>query len=118
VEQATAYDTFDAAVASNRMAESLNRVPAGRIVVVAVRDEASTQLQQDAVDALGSIGARVDLRGKFRWGHVVIGVKGAAEGTALEASGRDEPLQVFVGRNVTTSEVGLALESLAASPLP
>ena len=62
--------------------------------------------------------ATVDLRGKFRWGHVVIGVKGAAPGTALEAAGRDEPLQVYVGRNVTTAEVGLAVESVTAAPLP
>lgn len=117
VEQAAAYDTFEAAVGSNRMAEMLNKVPAGRIVAVAVRDEASTQLKQDAVDALGSIGATVDVRTRFRWGHVVIGVKGAPEGSALEDAGRDGPLQVYVGRNVTTAEVGIAVESVSAAPL-
>lgn len=118
VEQAASFDTFESAAGSNRMAEMLNKVPAGRIVAVAARDEASMNLQQDAVDALGSIGAAVDVRGKFRWGHAIIGVKGAAAGTALEAVGRDEALQVFVGRNVTTGEVGLAVERVSAAPLP
>ena len=118
VEQAASFDTFEGAEGSNRMAEMINAVPAGRIVVVAARDEASMSLQQDAVDALASIGAAVDLRGKFRWGHAVIGVKGAAAGTAVEAAGRDQPLQVFVGQNVTTGEVGLAVEWVSAVPVP
>ena len=118
VEQTASFDTFQSATESNRMAELLNKTPAGRIVAVAARDEVSLKLQQDAVDALASLGATQDLRGRFRWGHAVIGVKGAAPGTALEVAGRDEPLQEFVGRNVTTDSVGLAVESVTAVPLP
>ena len=118
VEQTAAFDTFADAKESNRMAELINKLPAGRIVALAVRDEASMNLQQDAVDALGSLGATVDLRGKFRWGQAIIGVRGAAPGTALEAAGRDAPVQVYVGRNATTAEVGFALESVTATPAP
>ncbi len=118
VEQAASFDTFADAKESNRMAELINKLPAGRIVALAVRDEASMRLQQDAVDALGSLGATVDLRGKFRWGQAIIGVRGAAPGTALEAAGRDAPVQVYVGRNVTTGQTGFALESLTATLLP
>ena len=57
VEQTAAFDTFADAKESNRMAELINRLPAGRIVALAVRDEASMNLQQDAVDALASLGA-------------------------------------------------------------
>jgi hypothetical protein len=118
MEQAAAFDTFADAKESNRMAELINKLPAGRIVAVAVRDEASMSLQQDAVDALASLGATADLRSKFRWGQAVIGVRGAAPGTALEAAGRDAPAQVYVGRNSTATEVGFALESVMAIPLP
>ena len=118
VEQTAAFDTFADARESNRMAELINKLPAGRIVALAVRDEASLMLQQDAVDALGSLGATVDLRGRFRWGQAIIGVRGSPPGSALEAAGRDAPVQVFVGRNSATAEVGFALESVTATPLP
>lgn len=112
VERAAHFDTLLSAAESSRLADLLNKVPAGYIVAVAVRDEASLNLGQDAIDALAAIGAAIDLRGKFRWGHAVIGIKGAAPGTALEAAGRAEPVQVYVGRNVITDQVGLAVESI------
>jgi hypothetical protein len=118
VEQTAAFDTFADAKESNRMAELINKLPAGRIVALAVRDEASMSLQQDAVDALSSLGATVDLRSKFRWGQAIIGVRGSPPGTALEAASRDAPVQVYVGRNSTTGQVGFALESVTAIPLP
>jgi len=112
VERTACFDTLLSAAESSRLADFLNKVPAGHIVAIAVRDEASLNLRQDAIDALAGIGATVDLRGRFRWGHAVIGVKGAATGTVLEAASRDEPVQVYVGRNATTDQVGLAVESI------
>lgn len=116
VERAAHFDTLLSAAESSRLADLLNKVPTGYIVAVAVRDEASLNLGQDAIDALAGIGAAIDLRGKFRWGHAVIGVKGAAPGTALEAAGRAEPVQIYTGYNVTTDQVGLAVESIQVTP--
>jgi hypothetical protein len=39
------------------------------------------------VDALRSIGPSQDLRGHYRAGHLVIGVKGALPGTEVERNG-------------------------------
>lgn len=69
---------------SHRMSEFINRLPAGTIVVMATKDDASSALTEEAVNAIKSVGGVVDLRGKFRWMHGLVGVKGAAPGTAKE----------------------------------
>ena len=53
----------------------------GTVVAGAVRDEASMNLGQEAVDALRSLGL-VDLRGHFRWGHAFIAPVGDRPGHA------------------------------------
>ena len=50
-----------------------------------------------AVDALKTIGTGYDLRNKYWWGHAIIGVKGAAAGTALESAGKELSQMVSVG---------------------
>jgi hypothetical protein len=47
-------------------------------------------LTEDAVQALSQIGGQADLRGTTGWSHALIGVKGAAPGTALEVAGPDQ----------------------------
>ena len=39
--------------------------------------------------AFQAIGGQADLRGTDSWSHAIIGVKGAAPGTAMEAAGPD-----------------------------
>src|SRR5262249_40205711 len=80
------FDTFAAPAASDRLVSAIESLPAGTIVAVAVRDEASGQLTDAAVTALRSVGGREDIRGRFRVSHLLIGVKGAAPGTAIEQS--------------------------------
>jgi len=72
VEAVAAFDTHGDEGASHAMAAFLNNVPMGHIVLVAVADEASRLLGQEAVDALHGIGAVGDLRGKTRWGHAIV----------------------------------------------
>jgi hypothetical protein len=112
VEATGHFDTFDPAStqASIALMDFVRAVPAGHIVAAAVADEASHNLTEGAVDALRSIGVATDLRGRFRSGHAVIGVKGAAPGQALEASGRERPVSVWVGANVDTAAVGVAVD--------
>jgi hypothetical protein len=112
VEATGHFDTFDPAStqASIALMDFIRAVPTGHIVAAAVADEASHNLAEGAVDALRSIGVATDLRGRFRSGHAVIGVKGAAPGQALEASGRERPVSVWVGANVDTAAVGVAVD--------
>jgi len=60
--------------------------------------------------ALRTIGAQEDLRGMFRWGHAVIGIKGAQPGQALEATGLLRPVSVRVGQGLTEPAVAAAFD--------
>lgn len=110
VEASAAFNTFSSADESARMARFIAGIREGRIVAVAVRDEASRYLTEDAVAALRSIGASVDLRNKWRWSHAVIGVKGAPPGTAIEMAGETLPAQVVVGAGAMEPNVAVAVE--------
>jgi hypothetical protein len=95
------FDTHLDPGAALAMAEFLEAVPSGQIVAVAAADEASRLLDERAVQALHGIGAVGDLRGRFRWGHAVIGVKGAAPGTAVEALDGMRPVFAVAGEGAT-----------------
>jgi hypothetical protein len=72
---------------SAAMADLLGEVSEGQIVVVALQGDGAARLTEEAVLALRQIGAQVDLRGTSGWSQAIIGVKGAAPGTALEMAG-------------------------------
>lgn len=93
---ADVFDTYASADESRRLADAIGRLPPGTIVAAAVKDEAAQSLTEEAVAALRSVGAARDIRGQYRVSHLVVGVKGAAPGTAIERSGY-EPLEVTLG---------------------
>ena len=82
-----AFDTRGTPGASARLADAVQRLPAGTIVAAVVKDEGSSVLTEGAIAALRSLGGREDIRGRYRVSHLVIGVKGAPPGTAIEQSG-------------------------------
>jgi hypothetical protein len=96
-----AFDTHLDVGASQRLAEFIAAVPEGVTVAVAAADEASMKLGEEGVAALRSIGATGDLRGKFRWSHAIIGVKGGAPASALEVMDGLRPVAVASGPAVT-----------------
>ncbi len=112
VEQVAAFDTHLDEGASQALAAFLSRIPQGRIVAVAVADEASRLLGTEAVEALRGIGAAGDLRERFRWGHAVIGVQGAAPGMAAEAMDWKQPVSLVVGEGATEPELAAALAEI------
>ena len=113
VEQAAAFDTHLDEGASRAMASFLAAVPAGYVVAVAAADEASRLLSPEAVDALRSIGASGDLRDRFRWGHAIVGVKGAPPGTALEALDWMRPVTLVAGEGATEPHLAAAFSTIA-----
>ncbi len=115
VEQTAAFDTHLDAAASEELATFLDATPDGRIVAVAASDEASRLLGENAVAALRRIGAQEDLRDRFRWGHAIIGVQGAAPGTALEATGWMRPVVVVSGEGATEPELAAAFAGIVFS---
>lgn len=104
-----AFDTFRDKSESARLVEFVNALAPGMIVAGAVSDEASQNLTEEAAAALARLGLSVDLRGRFRLSYAFIGLKGAAEGTSLEASDSNFPANVSVGKNVTRPTVTFAL---------
>ncbi len=83
------FDTWANEFEAEDMAAFIEGLPDGTIVLGAARDDASRFLTDRAVGALASLGSAVDLRTSPGYGHALIGVKGAAPGTAAEASGAD-----------------------------
>ena len=112
------FDTHLDPMASKRLADFIAALPEGSVVAVAAADEASMNLGEEAVLALRSIGAAGDLRGKFRWGHAIIGVKGASPGQALEALDLLRPVAVHVGVGATEPAVAVAFAHLEFGPPP
>jgi hypothetical protein len=112
VEQTACFDTHLDPEAGLALAAFLNGVPSGHIVAVAVGDEASRLLGQEAVDALRGIGVTGDLRGRFRWGQAIIGVRGAVPGTALEAMDWMRPVHLAVGDGATEPDLAAAFSRI------
>jgi hypothetical protein len=75
---------------SHAMAAYIRAVPNGWTVVAVTNYDASRALTADAVEALRTLGMTADLRGRFSAAHAAIGVKGAAPGTAVEQTGRQD----------------------------
>jgi hypothetical protein len=78
-------------------------------VAGAARDEASMNLEVDAIDALHSLGVATDLRNHFRWGHAFIGATGSAPGSAQEQASGMGVAQLAVGLPITAPQVAAAL---------
>lgn len=108
VEATASFDTHLDEGASRAMANFVASMPEGHIVAMAVRDEASRLLSEEAVQALHTIGAEGDLRGKFRWGQAIIGVKGAQPGQAMESLDVLCPAVVYVGEGTTEPHLAAA----------
>ena len=87
------FDTASNAYESEALAEHLGQVEAGQPVLVASSGDAGALLTQSAVDALRSIGADVGLADLDNSYFTVVGVKGAAPGSALYVA---DPSEAFL----------------------
>jgi hypothetical protein len=91
------------------LADFIASIPAGRIVVVAMQGDGAAGLTDASVAAFRAIGGQADPRGTTGWSHAIIGVKGAAAGTALEAAGPGSQwLRVAADRRT----LGVAVDTL------
>jgi hypothetical protein len=83
------FDTTPAgsAAEASALVDYLQAIPEGRIVVVAMQGDGAAMLTEAAVAALHAIGGQADPRGTTGWSHAIVGVQGAAPGTAAEVAG-------------------------------
>jgi Interleukin-like EMT inducer len=85
VLEAVGFDTAANRYEADALAAYLTGIPKGRIVAVATKGDAGANLTAAAVEALRNLGSRAqapaDLQGMA---HALVGVQGAAPGTAVE----------------------------------
>lgn len=111
------FDTFASAQESERMAEFLSEIPGNTLIAVAASDEASLHLTENAVNALKALGAKQDLRGKFRWSHAFLVEKDRIE-TAREAASEIQVSQVFNASLITEPYIAATFEQFTIEPAP
>jgi len=89
------FDTAANVYEAGALASYLDTVPAGRIVVLATKGNGTDNLTPDAAAAIARLGSRVssaaDLQGQA---HALVGIQGAAPGTAAEVIAPDAYLRV------------------------
>ncbi len=112
------FDTHLTARESTRLVGFLQEIPEGDLVAIAASDEASLHLTTQAVEALRTIGADEDLRGKFRWSHAIIGVKGALPGSASESASETNVSQVYLNFPLTSSNLAVTLGEIRLQAAP
>ncbi|MBI4670740.1 MAG: hypothetical protein HY741_03600 [Chloroflexi bacterium] len=117
VEARANFDTFASEQESERMGEFIAQIPDGRIIVVAASDEASFHLTENAVNALKSLGARQDLRGKFRWSHALIANKGNPQ-SAREAASEIQVSQLIEGAGLIEPTAAASIGEIRIEPAP
>jgi Interleukin-like EMT inducer len=93
---ADGFDTYASSDESIRMAALISSATNGTIVALATYDEGTVSLGDAGRAAIASLGAKIDLRGQSGAAYALVGVKGAATGSALEQIGKT-PLTLDVG---------------------
>jgi len=78
------FDTYDSPSESQRLSTLLNNLPAGRVVAMAIEDEGTTSLTEEARRAIEALGSRLIRQVGFRDSWAMVGVKGAAIGSVPE----------------------------------
>jgi len=89
------FDTAANIYEADALASYLDTVPVGRIVVLATKGNGTDNLTPDAVAAIARLGSKAagaaDLAGQA---HALVGIQGAAPGTAAEVIAPDAYLRV------------------------
>jgi hypothetical protein len=109
VVQTAGFDTFANEFESQDLADFIAEIPDGYVVAVAVKEDGAAHLTDEAVQALGSLGAQMDTRYAENLSHAIIGVKGAAAGTALEAASEGNSY-LHVGKNPDERTLSVAVD--------
>ena len=85
------YNTYQIAGASLGFGRDINNLPDGTFVVVVAKDEPTKLFDEDGQKALYQIGAEKGLLNQeFRTSYLCMGIKGLAQGKAIEKVGMEE----------------------------
>ena len=112
----TGFDTFANEYEAQHMADFIADIPEGAIVLVATKGDAARHLTDEAVDALRSLGGQVDLREHPGEYHALVGVKGAAPGTAEEVVSAPSAY-IRLGGYPDFRYLGIAVDRVSLEPV-
>lgn len=98
----TTFDTFNSGN-SESFTQFISTLPPGRIVAIAVQDDASLNLSDPGKKACKSLGSRLIDDLQFRSSWAIIGQTGAASGTAIEQLSHESA--VSCSREITATKV-------------
>lgn len=95
IERNECFDTSCSKEDVRKVIDFVKSIEKGKIVCVAVNDEASGQLSMDERKLFETIGAKGNLFGRKWWGYGIIGVKESRYGDAIEEMS-EKPLELYV----------------------
>ncbi len=105
------FDTVTDRSQSRGLTDFIAEIPKDFIVAVASQGDVAESLGNLTVEGLHSLGGQVDIRQNPGRSHALIGVKGAAPGTALEQS-KEGASFISVGRSPDDRTLAAAVSSL------
>lgn len=111
VISAKVFRTGDERAQSRMFTDYVAALQAGTIVAVASQENVAGSLGDGTVAALRSLGGRIDIRQSPNTSHVLIGVKGAAPGTALEQAGEERAF-IYVGHAADERTLAAAVSTV------
>ncbi len=111
VSASKVFDTVTDRSQSRSLTDFIAEIPKGYIVAVASQGQVAASLGNLTVDGLRSLGGKVDIRETPKFSHALIGVKGAATGTALEQS-KEGTAFISVGRSPDDRTLAAAVSTL------
>jgi len=112
------FDTTANQYESDRLARYLEAIPAGQIVIIAARGDAGRHLTGRARAALARLGARRMPAADGPQSYAVIGVQGAAPGSAAESAPVSGTAYLRLGRNPDQRTLAAAFAWIAWSAKP
>lgn len=113
VEQTVSFDTWLSESESLKMTKFIKNIPANKIVICAVKDEGAKKFSEDNFKAIKSLGGKINFKGYRHFSYILVGVKGAPAGSALENLS-SFPLAVYIYKNLFKDLNALLQEKLSA----
>ncbi|MBI3912924.1 MAG: hypothetical protein HY327_01815 [Chloroflexi bacterium] len=111
VLESRGFNTIDDRVGSRALTAFIENIPAGMIVIVASQGAAAVNLGDRAANAFQLLGGTGDPRAQASKAYALIGVKGAAAGTALE-SFQEGAAFAWIGRNPDDRTLAAAVSAI------
>ena len=121
VTTARSFDTYGDSNASPNFVKLINSLSTGMFVAISGKDEITTQLSEQAIQAIEGLGSKYIRQIKSRGSWAILGRKGAEQGTVLEAASNVGPTEIVSAILPTTqlfdNKCKVLVESVGAQSL-